>query len=181
MIVAGIHDTDRDGDYRSLHPFLKSNSLDHNYFDCDNDRELAYANHCEDYNWIHADQSSNIVSPPSLSQKQVHQSSNIISYLSLPPKQVQIQVHILVRVLDCGMLRVECNIRAYNIVCGIIKLIYVPSVLLFPVIDPAFGITIVCPKSTLHLVKLSKKNYLYCIQKKNSYSFYVSFIHIFVT
>ena len=40
------------------------------------------------------------------------------------------QVSTLVRVLDCGILRVEYNIRAYNIVCGMIHLGYVPSFVL---------------------------------------------------
>ena len=57
----------------------KSNFLDQNYFDR--------------------------VSPQSFSQKQVHQSSNMILYLPLPPKHVQVQVHVLVRVIGCGMIR----------------------------------------------------------------------------
>jgi len=40
------------------------------------------------------------------------------------------EVFVLVWVLDCGMLRVEYNIRAYNVVCGMICFAYVPSVLL---------------------------------------------------
>ena len=79
MIVDGIHNIDGDGDYALFHPILNPNSLD-----CGNDRKLAYANCFEDYNWINANQSSNIISPPSLSQKEIHQSSNITSPLSLP-------------------------------------------------------------------------------------------------
>ena len=58
MIVAGVHDTDSDAEYESIHLVIKSNSFDRNYFDR--------------------------VSPPSLSQKQVHQSTNIIPPLFLP-------------------------------------------------------------------------------------------------
>ena len=102
------------------------------------------------------------------------------------------EVPVLVQVLDCEMLRMEYNIRAYNVICGIMHLGYVPSVLLvtsletsmindlFPVsnynndslslfrilkkkqpqipitiINLAFYITLVFPRSALHLVKLS--------------------------
>ena len=34
MIVAGVHDTDSDVEYESIHLIIKFNSLDHNYFDC---------------------------------------------------------------------------------------------------------------------------------------------------
>ena len=64
------------------------------------------------------------------------------------------EVPILVRVLYCGMFQVEYNIRAYSIICDMIQLVYVPSVLLVPVIDPAFGITIVYPRSALYLVTI---------------------------
>ena len=72
MIVDGIYNTDGDGDYESFHSILESNFLGPDDFDCDNDRELAYANRFEDYNWINVDQSSIIISSPSLSQKQLH-------------------------------------------------------------------------------------------------------------
>ena len=39
-------------------------------------------------------------------------------------------VPVLVQVLYCGMLHVEYNIKAYNVVCGMIRLGYVPSILL---------------------------------------------------
>ena len=179
------------------------------------------------------------------------------------------QVSVLVRVLDCSMLRVENIIRAYNIVCGMLRPGYVPSVLLvaskmnmnnnnnlfcitkktndlicsskkevlffhltkkndlfsstknmdsyrfnlkkkiyskmkknsfdtstkeedsscqssiknyalfhimkkkqhrIPVIDPAFDITIVYPRSTFHMMEWLKKNHLHCVQKKRLYS-----------
>ena len=72
MIVYGIHDTDCDGDYESFHLILKSISLDPDRFEFDNDRELAYSNCFEGYNWINVNQSSNIISPLFLPQKQVH-------------------------------------------------------------------------------------------------------------
>ena len=116
------------------------------------------------------------------------------------------------------MLRVEYNIKAYNVVCGMIRPGCVLSVLLdaspetsafpdrwlhtfhlvmindlscvsnhnndslpllhsfkkkqnrFPAIDPTFDITIVYPRSALHLDELSKKNQLYFVQKKSLYS-----------
>ena len=83
------------------------------------------------------------------------------------------EVPVPVQVFYGGMLRVEYNIKAYNVVCGMIRLQYVPFVLLVyrvPVIDPVFDITIVYPKIVLHMVELSKKNHMYCIQKKNPYS-----------
>ena len=70
------------------------------------------------------------------------------------------------------MLRVEYNIRAYNISLCMIQLVYIPPVLLVPVIDPAFGITIVYPRSALYLVQLFQKESLDCIQKKIPYSLY---------
>ena len=54
-----------------------------------------------------------------------------------------------------------------------IRLQYIPSVLLVhrvPVINPVFDITIVSSRSVLYLVELSKKNHLYCVQKKSIYS-----------
>ena len=76
------------------------------------------------------------------------------------------QVSVLVQVLDSGMSRVEDNIKAYNVVCGMIRPGYVPSVLLVhqvAVIDPVFDITIVSSRSVLHLVELLKKNHLYYV------------------
>ena len=40
------------------------------------------------------------------------------------------EASVLVRVLDCGIFCVEYNIRAYNVVCGMIRLEYVPPILL---------------------------------------------------
>ena len=73
------------------------------------------------------------------------------------------EVSLLVRVLDYSMLCVKYSIRAYNVVCGMIRLGYVPSVLL----DASLEIS-TSPNQCLLSFHVAMINDLFCVSN-NTY------------